>query len=105
MVTRKKVEGFPNLSKAKVGRLRIPVLISTGEDTIKIHRSETLNKSRLTICASQARQRSGALIYSRFTIYRLPFYPGSPRENPQAFNEAVLKFLANPKPALSAPLR
>lgn len=38
--------GFPNLSKARVGRLRIPVLIITGENTIKI---------------PEARQRSGLL--------------------------------------------
>ena len=63
-----------NQSKDKVRRLRILALIITGENTIK---------------TPEARQPSGFL-----TIHHLLFYPGSPRENPQEFNEAVLMFFA-----------
>jgi non-heme chloroperoxidase len=71
---------FPNLSKAEVGRLRIPVLIITGENTIKIHKLVNEELARLLPKAEQA------------TIPKAGH--GSPRENPQAFNEAVLNFLA-----------
>ncbi len=72
---------FPNLSKAKVGRLRIPVLIITGENTIKIHKLVNEELARLLPKAEQAIiPKAGH---------------GSPRENPEAFNEAMLKFLAN----------
>ena len=72
---------FPKLSKAKVGRLRIPVLIITGENTIKIHKLVNEELARLLPKAEQAIiPKAGH---------------GSPRENPEAFNEAMLKFLAN----------
>ncbi len=72
---------FPNLSKVKVGRLRIPVLIITGENTIKIHKLVNAELARLLPKAEQAIiPKAGH---------------GSPRENPKAFNEAMLKFLAN----------
>lgn len=45
---------FPNLSKAKVGRLRIPVLIITGENTIKIHKLVNEELARLLPKAEQA---------------------------------------------------
>jgi pimeloyl-ACP methyl ester carboxylesterase len=71
---------FPNLSKDKVKRLRIPTLIVTGENTIKIHKLVNEELARLLPKAEQAIiPKAGH---------------GSPRENPQAFNEAVLKFLA-----------
>ena len=72
---------FPNLSKAKVRRLRIPILIITGENTIKIHKLVNEELARLLPKADQAIiPKAGH---------------GSARENPQAFNEAVLKFQAN----------
>ena len=75
---------FPNLSKAGVGRLRIPVLIITGENTIRIHKLVNAELARLLPKAEQAIiPKAGH---------------GSPRENPQAFNEAVLKFFANHRP-------
>lgn len=71
---------FPNLSKDKVKRLRIPTLIITGENTIKIHKLVNEELARLLPKAEQAIiPKAGH---------------GSPRENPQAFNEVVLKFLA-----------
>jgi non-heme chloroperoxidase len=74
---------FPNLSKAEVARLRIPVLIIIGENTIKIHRLVNEELARLLPKAEQAIiPKAGH---------------GSPRENPQAFNEAVFKFLSNRK--------
>ena len=72
---------FKNLSKAKVARLRIPILIITGENTIKIHKLVNEELARVLPKAEQA------------TIPKAGH--GSPRENAQAFNEAVLKFLAN----------
>jgi pimeloyl-ACP methyl ester carboxylesterase len=72
---------FPNLSKAKVAGLRIPVLIITGENTIKLHQLVNEELARLLPKAEQA------------TIPNAGH--GSPRENPQAFNEAVLRFFAN----------
>jgi non-heme chloroperoxidase len=75
---------FPNLSKAKVARLRIPVLIITGENTIRIHKLVNEELARLLPKADRAIiPKAGH---------------GSPRENPQAFNEAVLKFFANHRP-------
>jgi len=71
---------FPNLSKDRVKRLRIPTLIITGENTIKIHKLVNEELARLLPKAEQ-------------TIIPKAGH-GSPRENPRAFNEAVLKFLA-----------
>lgn len=71
---------YPNLSKEKVKRLRIPVLIITGENTIRIHKLVNEELARLLPKAERAIiPKAGH---------------GSPRENPQAFNAAVLKFLA-----------
>jgi non-heme chloroperoxidase len=72
---------FPNLSKDKVKRLRIPVLIVTGENTIRIHKLVNEELARLLPKAEQAVIPNAG--------------HGSPRENPEAFNEAVLRFLAN----------
>jgi pimeloyl-ACP methyl ester carboxylesterase len=75
---------FPNLSKAKVARLRIPILIITGENTIKLHKLVNEELARLLPKAEQAIiPKAGH---------------GSPRENPQAFNEAVLKFFVTHRP-------
>jgi len=71
---------YPNLSKEKVKRLRIPILIITGENTIRIHRLVNEELARLLPKAQRAIiPKAGH---------------GSPRENPQAFNAEVLKFLA-----------
>jgi len=75
---------FPNLSKAKVKRLRLPILIITGENTIKIHKLVNQELSRLLPKAEQV------------TIPNAGHF--SPRENPQAFNEAMIKFYANHRP-------
>jgi non-heme chloroperoxidase len=72
---------FPNLSKDDVSQLRIPVLIVTGENTIKIHKLVNEELARLLPKADQAIIPNAG--------------HGSSRENPQGFNEAVLKFLAN----------
>jgi pimeloyl-ACP methyl ester carboxylesterase len=73
------LDPFPNLSKDKVRRLRVPVLIITGENTIKIHKLVNAELARVLPNAEQA------------TIPKAGH--GSPRENPQAFTEAVMKFL------------
>ncbi len=72
---------FPNLSKDKVKRLRIPILIVTGENTIRIHKLVNEELARLLPKAEQAVIPNAG--------------HGSPRDNPEAFNEAVLRFLAN----------
>lgn len=71
---------FPELSKGKARRLNIPTLIVTGENTIKLHKFINEELARLLPKAD------------RVTIAQAGH--GSARENPQAFNEAVLKFLA-----------
>ena len=72
---------FPSLSKAKVRRLDMRVLIITGENTIRLHKFVNDELARLLPKAE------------RVTIPRAGH--GSARENPQAFNEAVAKFLEN----------
>ena len=71
---------FPALSKDKVKRLSVPILIITGENTIKLHKFVNDELARLLPKAE------------RITIPRAGH--GSARENPEAFNEAVLKILA-----------
>lgn len=74
---------FPKLSKDKVKRLTVPVLIITGENTIKLHKFVNEELARLLPKAEQAIiPKAGH---------------GSARENPQAFNETALKFLAKRK--------
>ena len=70
---------FPELSKEKVRRLRVPVLIVTGENTIRIHKFVNDELARLLPKAE------------RVTIPEAGH--GSARENPRAFNEAALRFL------------
>jgi len=74
---------YPNLSKDKVKRLSIPILIVTGENTIKIHRMVNEELARLLPKAERAIIPNAG--------------HGSPRENPEAFNEAVNRFLSNHK--------
>ena len=70
---------FPELSKEKVRRLRVPVLIVTGEHTISLHKFVNDELAHLLPKAERALiPRAGH---------------GSARENPGAFNEAVLNFL------------
>jgi non-heme chloroperoxidase len=70
---------FPNLPKGKVGRLGVPVLIVTGENTIELHKLVNEELARLIPSAESV------------TIANAGHGPA--RENPAAFNEAVLRFL------------
>ena len=70
---------FPDLSKEKVRRLRMPVLIVTGEHTIRLHKFVNDELARLLPKAE------------RLTIPGAGH--GSARENPRDFNGAVLRFL------------
>jgi pimeloyl-ACP methyl ester carboxylesterase len=72
---------FPAVSKGKVRRLDMPVLIVTGEDTIRLHKFVNEELARLLPKAERA------------TIPQAGH--GSSRENPKAFNAAVTKFLEN----------
>jgi pimeloyl-ACP methyl ester carboxylesterase len=73
---------FPELSKEKVKRLDKPILIITGENTIELHKFVNEELARLLPKAERAIiPKAGH---------------GSARENPQAFNDAVMKFLTNP---------
>lgn len=72
---------FPAVSKGKVRRLDVPVLIITGENTIRLHKFVNEELARLLPKAK------------RVTIPQAGH--GSARESPQAFNEAVAKFLEN----------
>lgn len=72
---------FPAVSKGKVRRLGMPVLIVTGENTIQLHKFVNDELARLLPKAE------------RVTIPQAGH--GSARENPQAFNAAVTKFLEN----------
>jgi non-heme chloroperoxidase len=78
MLTRSR-EPFPALSKDKVWRLRMPVLVITGEKTVEIHRRIDEELAKLI-----PRARSSSIPNAGH---------GSPRENPEAFTEVVLNFL------------
>src|SRR5260370_24197558 len=82
---------FPNLPKDKVGRLNLPILIITGENTIKIHKLVNEQLARLLSRAEQAIIPNAG--------------DGSARDNPQAFNEAVLKFLTRHRHSAAASRR
>jgi len=75
---------FPDLSKDKVKRLSAPVLIVAGEHTLELNKFVNEELARLLPEAE------------RETIPRAGH--GSARENPEAFNQAVLKFLAKQRP-------
>ena len=70
---------FPAVPKSKVRRLRMPVLIVTGENTIPLHKFVNGELARLLPKARPV------------TIPQAGH--GSARENPQAFNTAVQEFL------------
>jgi pimeloyl-ACP methyl ester carboxylesterase len=71
---------FPDIPKDGISRLKMPVLIVTGETTISLHKFVNDELARLLPTAR------------RVTIPRTGH--GSARENPLAFNEAVAAFLA-----------
>lgn len=72
---------FPTIPQHKIRRLTMPILIITGENTVSIHRFVNDALARLLPTAT------------RVTIPRAGH--GSARENPPAFNEAVVEFLKN----------
>ncbi len=72
---------FPEISKKKLQKLKIPALIVTGENTVKIHKLVDRELARLLPNAKE------------FIVPNAKH--GIPRENPKVFNETVLKFLAN----------
>jgi non-heme chloroperoxidase len=81
----------PDLPREKVGRLNVPVLIITGEHTIRIHKLVNEELARLLPQAERAIiPKAGH---------------SSARENPEAFNNAVLKFLARLPRRLAPALR
>lgn len=71
---------YPDLSRDKVWRLKMPVLVITGEKTIAIHREIDGELVRLI-----PRARSSTIPNAGH---------GSPRENPEAFTQVVENFLA-----------
>ena len=71
---------FPDIAKDDVRRLRMPILIVTGENTMRLHKFVNDELARLLPAAA------------RVTIPGAGH--GSPRENPVVFNEAVATFLA-----------
>lgn len=72
---------FPEIPKHQIRDLTMPVLIVTGENTIRLHRFVNDALARLLPTAVRA------------TIPRAGH--GSARDNSSAFNEAVVKFLKN----------
>ena len=72
-------EPFPPIAKDKLRKLKIPVLIVTGENTVKIHKLVNRELFRLLPNAKELLIPNAG--------------HGSPRENPQFFNEAVITFL------------
>lgn len=70
---------FPAVPKNKVRRLPMPVLIAMGENTIPLHKFVNGELAKLLPRATQV------------TVPRAGH--GSARENPEAFNNAVLGFL------------
>jgi pimeloyl-ACP methyl ester carboxylesterase len=71
---------YPDLSRDKVRRLKMPVLVITGEKTVAIHREIDGELVRLI-----PRARSSTIPNAGH---------GSPRENPDAFTQVVENFLA-----------
>lgn len=72
-------EPFPLIAKDKLRRLNIPILIVTGENTVKIHKLVNEELFRLLPNAKESLIPNAG--------------HGSPSENPQFFNEAVIIFL------------
>jgi pimeloyl-ACP methyl ester carboxylesterase len=74
---------YPNLPKAEAKRLSMPILIVTGENTRELNKLINTELTRVLPDAERAIiPKAGH---------------GSPRENPEAFNAAVRKFLAKYK--------
>jgi esterase len=71
---------YPDVSRDRVRRLKMPVLVITGEKTIAIHREIDGELVRLI-----PRARSSTIPNAGH---------GSPRENPEAFTEVVENFLS-----------
>jgi pimeloyl-ACP methyl ester carboxylesterase len=80
MITRSQ-DPYPDIPRASLYRLRMPVLVITGEKTVAIHRRIDEELSRLI-----PRARSATIPAAGH---------GSPRENPQVFTEVVDAFLAS----------
>lgn len=76
---------FPLLSRAELGRLRVPALLVTGENTIRIHKLVNEELDRLLPNVKSVTIAGAG--------------HGSPRENPLAFNEEVLRFLMDDRTA------
>ena len=72
---------YPDIPRASLYRLRMPVLVITGEKTLAIHRRIDEELSRLI-----PRARSATIPAAGH---------GSPRENPQVFTEVVDSFLTS----------
>ncbi|HEU4780529.1 MAG TPA: alpha/beta hydrolase [Steroidobacteraceae bacterium] len=70
---------YPELARRKLWKLRVPVLVITGEKTVEIHRRINQELSRMI-----PRARSATIPNAGH---------GSPRENPGAFTEVVENFL------------
>jgi len=70
---------FPNVTRDELKRLKMPILILTGENTTRIHGLVTQELARLLPDA-----KAVTIQKSRHAI---------PGDNPQAFNEAVQAFL------------
>ncbi len=70
---------FPNVTSDELKRLKMPVLILTGENTVKIHKLVNQELTRLLPNAKEV-----MIPKSRH---------GTPSENPQVFNETVREFL------------
>jgi non-heme chloroperoxidase len=76
---------FPALPREKVRRLKMPILIVRGEDTIEIHKLVNAELEKVLPAAVRAIiPKAGH---------------GSPRENPAAFNEAIRRFYSAHKVA------
>jgi non-heme chloroperoxidase len=73
-------DAFPALAREEVRRLSVPTLIVEGEQTVTIHRRVNDELIRCVPAAERAIIPHAA--------------HGAPRDNPLAFNEAVLKFLS-----------
>lgn len=70
---------YPALDEASLARLRVPTLLLTGEHTMPVHRATTTALAQVMPAAR---------------LLRLPDCGhGVHRDNPAAFNDAVLKFL------------
>jgi pimeloyl-ACP methyl ester carboxylesterase len=71
---------FPDVLRERVRQLRMPALVVSGENTDELHKLVTEELARVMPGAERAIIRQAG--------------HGSPRQNPAAFNEAVLAFLS-----------